>query len=143
LLHGESGTGKERLARYIHNVSARRDQTYVAVNCAAIPDNMLEAMLFGYNKGAFTGAVSQQIGKFESANGGTLLLDEISENAQSSKNMSNGIEKREVAVSLQNATAKWNDEITDPTLNNVNVTMKSGQLLAVIGPVGSGKVLII
>lgn len=79
LLHGESGTGKERLARYIHNVSARRDQTYVAVNCAAIPDNMLEAMLFGYNKGAFTGAVSQQIGKFESANGGTLLLDEISE----------------------------------------------------------------
>jgi ABC-type multidrug transport system fused ATPase/permease subunit len=57
--------------------------------------------------------------------------------------MSNGIEKREVAVSLQNATAKWNDEITDPTLNNVNVTMKSGQLLAVIGPVGSGKVLII
>jgi ABC-type multidrug transport system fused ATPase/permease subunit len=71
------------------------------------------------------------------------LLDEISENAQSSKNMSNGIEKREVAVSLQNATAKWNDEITDPTLNNVNVTMKSGQLLAVIGPVGSGKVLII
>ena len=71
------------------------------------------------------------------------MLDEISENAQSSKNMSNGIEKREVAVSLQNATAKWNDEITDPTLNNVNVTMKSGQLLAVIGPVGSGKVLII
>lgn len=79
LLHGESGTGKERLARYIHNVSARRDQPYVAVNCAAIPENMLEAMLFGYNKGAFTGAVSQQIGKFEAANGGTLLLDEISE----------------------------------------------------------------
>lgn len=79
LLHGESGTGKERLARYIHNVSARRSQPYVAINCAAIPENMLEAMLFGYNKGAFTGAVSQQIGKFEAANGGTLLLDEISE----------------------------------------------------------------
>lgn len=57
--------------------------------------------------------------------------------------MSNGTEKRDVAVSLQNATAKWNDEITDPTLNNVNVTMKSGQLLAVIGPVGSGKVRLI
>ena len=79
LLHGESGTGKERLARYIHNVSSRREQPYVAVNCAAIPENMLEAILFGYNKGAFTGAVSQQIGKFEAANGGTLLLDEISE----------------------------------------------------------------
>jgi len=79
LLHGESGTGKEKLARYIHNVSPRRDKPYVAVNCAAIPENMLEAMLFGYNKGAFTGAVSQQIGKFESANGGTLVLDEISE----------------------------------------------------------------
>ncbi|MFC4653822.1 sigma-54-dependent transcriptional regulator [Rheinheimera marina] len=79
LLNGESGTGKERLAQYIHQVSARRDQPYIAVNCAAIPENMLEAMLFGYNKGAFTGATQNQIGKFEAANGGTLLLDEISE----------------------------------------------------------------
>lgn len=79
LLNGESGTGKERLAQYIHQVSGRRNAPYIAVNCAAIPENMLEAMLFGYNKGAFTGALQNQLGKFEAANGGTLLLDEISE----------------------------------------------------------------
>ncbi|WP_426152671.1 sigma-54-dependent transcriptional regulator [Pseudomonas sp. DC3000-4b1] len=79
LISGESGTGKEVLARYIHRHSARADQPFVAINCAAIPDNMLEATLFGHEKGAFTGAVAAQSGKFEQANGGTLLLDEISE----------------------------------------------------------------
>tara|TARA_R110002110_G_scaffold33533_1_gene114775 strand:+ start:91279 stop:92586 length:1308 start_codon:yes stop_codon:yes gene_type:complete len=79
LLTGESGTGKEVLSRYIHTNSNRKDMPFVAVNCAAIPDNMLEAMLFGYEKGAFTGAVKSSDGKFEQANGGTLLLDEISE----------------------------------------------------------------
>lgn len=81
LILGESGTGKEVLARYIHEHSARKDQPFVAINCAAIPENMLEAVLFGHEKGAYTGAHASSPGKFEQANGGTLLLDEISEMA--------------------------------------------------------------
>jgi two-component system response regulator FlrC len=79
LIVGESGTGKEVLARYVHNHSQRSQQPFIAINCAAIPENMLEAMLFGHEKGAYTGAHSSAPGKFEQANGGTLLLDEISE----------------------------------------------------------------
>ncbi|MDX1633464.1 MAG: sigma-54 dependent transcriptional regulator [Marinobacter sp.] len=79
MISGESGTGKEVLARYIHQQSPRADQPFVAINCAAIPENMLEAILFGHEKGAFTGAHASAPGKFEQANGGTLLLDEISE----------------------------------------------------------------
>ncbi|SEG34955.1 sigma-54-dependent transcriptional regulator [Vibrio hangzhouensis] len=76
---GPSGSGKEVMSRYIHNKSLRADGPFVAINCAAIPDNMLEATLFGYEKGAFTGAVQACPGKFEQAQGGTILLDEISE----------------------------------------------------------------
>lgn len=79
LICGESGTGKEVLARYIHQHSPRAKGPFVAINCAAIPENMLEGMLFGHEKGAFTGAYNSAPGKFEQANGGTLLLDEISE----------------------------------------------------------------
>ncbi|MHB8346877.1 MAG: sigma-54-dependent transcriptional regulator [Acidiferrobacterales bacterium] len=79
MISGESGTGKEVLARFLHCNSRRRDKPFVAINCAAIPDNMLEAILFGYEKGAFTGAYQASPGKFEQAQGGTLLLDEISE----------------------------------------------------------------
>src|SRR5271166_4625243 len=79
LITGESGTGKEVYARFIRDNSARSDQPFVAINCAAIPENMLEATLFGYEKGAFTGALGAHAGKFEQAQGGTLLLDEISE----------------------------------------------------------------
>ncbi|HEY1180690.1 MAG TPA: sigma-54 dependent transcriptional regulator [Rhodocyclaceae bacterium] len=79
MLTGESGTGKEVFARYIHEQSPRAGGPFVAINCAAIPENLLEATLFGHEKGAFTGAQSAQAGKFEQANGGTLLLDEISE----------------------------------------------------------------
>lgn len=79
LLEGESGTGKEVLARYIHRNSHYHAGPFEAINCAAIPENMLEAMLFGYEKGAFTGATQAMPGKFEQAQGGTLLLDEISE----------------------------------------------------------------
>src|SRR5690554_5361446 len=79
MISGESGTGKEVLARFIHQNSTRSDQPFVAINCAAIPENMLEAILFGHEKGAFTGAHASSPGKFEQANGGTILLDEISE----------------------------------------------------------------
>jgi DNA-binding NtrC family response regulator len=79
LITGESGTGKEVMAHHIHRKSRRAAGQFVSVNCAAIPDNLLESELFGHEKGAFTGAVARRIGKFEEANGGTLLLDEISE----------------------------------------------------------------
>ena len=79
LLVGESGTGKEVLARFIHRCSPRSRGPFVAVNCAAIPESMLEAILFGYERGAFTGAQAAHAGKFEQAQGGTLLLDEITE----------------------------------------------------------------
>lgn len=79
LITGESGVGKEIMARYVHRHSNRKDKPFISVNCAAIPENLLESELFGHEKGAFTGAVSRRIGKFEEADGGTLLLDEISE----------------------------------------------------------------
>ena len=79
LITGESGTGKEVLARYLHARSTRAKKPFITVNCAAIPENLLESELFGHEKGAFTGALGRRIGKFEEANGGTLLLDEISE----------------------------------------------------------------
>ncbi|MGD9767627.1 MAG: sigma-54-dependent transcriptional regulator [Pseudolabrys sp.] len=79
LITGESGTGKEVLARYVHSRSNRAKKAFISVNCAAIPENLLESELFGHEKGAFTGALARRIGKFEEANGGTLLLDEISE----------------------------------------------------------------
>jgi len=79
LITGQSGTGKEMLARYIHDKSKKRDNSFISVNCAAIPDNLLESELFGHEKGSFTGATQRRIGKFEESSGGTLLLDEISE----------------------------------------------------------------
>lgn len=79
LITGESGVGKEVFAKFIHQKSKRSSKPFISVNCAAIPENLLESELFGHEKGAFTGAVARRIGKFEEANGGTLLLDEISE----------------------------------------------------------------
>ena len=79
LITGESGTGKEVMSRFIHNNSKRKDGAFIALNCAAIPENLLESELFGHEKGAFTGAVARRIGKFEEATGGTLLLDEVTE----------------------------------------------------------------
>jgi two-component system, response regulator FlrC len=79
LITGESGVGKEVMARYVHTRSKRASRPFISVNCAAIPENLLESELFGHEKGAFTGAVARRVGKFEEAEGGTLLLDEISE----------------------------------------------------------------
>src|ERR1700746_3967733 len=79
MITGESGTGKEVLARYVHTRSSRSKRPFISINCAAIPEHLLESELFGHEKGAFTGAIARRIGKFEEATGGTLLLDEISE----------------------------------------------------------------
>jgi transcriptional regulator with PAS, ATPase and Fis domain len=79
LISGESGTGKEMFARYLHAMSDRPDKPFIAVNCAALPEHLLESELFGHEKGAFTGAIARKPGKFELADGGTILLDEISE----------------------------------------------------------------
>ena len=79
LVQGESGTGKELFARYLHERSPRNEEAFVAVNCASLPDGLLESELFGHEKGAFTGAIQKKLGKFELAQRGTLLLDEISE----------------------------------------------------------------
>jgi two-component system response regulator FlrC len=97
LITGESGTGKEVVARYVHRKSARGDKPFISVNCAAIPENLLESELFGHEKGAFTGAIARRIGKFEEANGGTLLLDEISEmEARLQAKLLRAIQEREI-----------------------------------------------
>jgi len=97
LITGESGVGKEVIARYVHQKSRRAGKPFISVNCAAIPDNLLESELFGHEKGAFTGAVARRIGKFEEANGGTLLLDEISEmDARLQAKLLRAIQEREI-----------------------------------------------
>lgn len=97
LITGESGSGKEVIARYVHQKSRRANRPFISVNCAAIPENLLESELFGHEKGAFTGAVARRIGKFEEANGGTLLLDEISEmDARLQAKLLRAIQEREI-----------------------------------------------
>jgi two-component system, response regulator FlrC len=97
LITGESGVGKEVMARYVHGKSRRAQRPFISVNCAAIPDNLLESELFGHEKGAFTGAVARRIGKFEEADGGTLLLDEISEmDARLQAKLLRALQEREI-----------------------------------------------
>ena len=97
LITGESGTGKEILARHVHRRSSRSEKAFISVNCAAIPENLLESELFGHEKGAFTGAIARRVGKFEEADGGTLLLDEISEmDARLQAKLLRAIQEREI-----------------------------------------------
>lgn len=97
LITGESGSGKEVIARYVHQKSRRASKPFISVNCAAIPENLLESELFGHEKGAFTGALARRVGKFEEANGGTLLLDEISEmDARLQAKLLRAIQEREI-----------------------------------------------
>ena len=97
LITGESGVGKEVMARYVHTKSRRSNKPFISVNCAAIPENLLESELFGHEKGAFTGAVARRIGKFEEASGGTLLLDEISEmDARLQAKLLRALQEREI-----------------------------------------------
>lgn len=97
LITGESGAGKEVMARYVHGKSKRASKPFISVNCAAIPENLLESELFGHEKGAFTGALARRVGKFEEADGGTLLLDEISEmDARLQAKLLRAIQEREI-----------------------------------------------
>ncbi len=107
LITGESGTGKELMARYVHRKSRRGGKRFVSVNCAAIPENLLESELFGHEKGAFTGAVARRIGRFEEASGGTLLLDEISElDPRLQAKLLRAIQEREISRVGSNETFK-------------------------------------
>lgn len=115
---GESGTGKEVLVRYIHHHSGRENKPFVAINCAAIPDNMLEAILFGYQKGAFTGAYKSCPGKFEQAQEGTFLLDEISE-------MSLGLQAKLLRVLQEKEVERLGDQKMIPL--NVRVITTSNR----------------
>ncbi len=128
LILGESGTGKEKLAQFIHMASDRAAKPFVAVNCAAIPENMLEAMLFGHNKGAFTGAVSQQEGKFEYANGGTILLDEISELPLALQaKLLRVLQEREVERLGSNTKIKLDIRVIAASNKNLRTLVEQGQ----------------
>ena len=127
LITGESGTGKEVIARYIHKKSKRAANTMISVNCAAIPENLLEAELFGHEKGAFTGAVARRIGKFEEADGGTILLDEISEMAlHLQAKLLRVLQEREVDRIGGNKPVKVNIRVLATSNRNMQDEVKKG-----------------
>lgn len=127
LLTGDSGCGKEVLARFIHQHSSRSAQSFVAINCAAIPENLLEATMFGYEKGAFTGATQAQPGKFEQAEGGTLLLDEISEMPLLLQaKLLRVLQEREVERVGGNKTIKLNIRLIATSNRNLPAMVKKG-----------------
>ncbi|MFO1243011.1 MAG: sigma-54 dependent transcriptional regulator [Rickettsiales bacterium] len=128
LITGESGTGKEVIARYIHRKSVRSGKPFISVNCAAIPDNLLESELFGHEKGAFTGAMMRRIGKFEEANNGTLLLDEISEmDLKLQAKLLRAIQEREFDRLGSNSPVKVNIRILATSNRNLLEHAKSGK----------------
>lgn len=127
LLTGESGTGKEIFSRFIHDNSKRANKKFVAVNCAAIPETLLESELFGYEKGAFTGAVSRRIGKFEEASDGTLLLDEISEmDIKIQAKLLRAIQEKEIDRIGGKAPIKVNTRIIATSNRNLDQAVKNG-----------------
>ena len=128
LITGESGTGKEMVARHLHRASRRSAGPFVALNCAAIPENLLESELFGHEKGAFSGALARRIGKFESANGGTLLLDEIGEmdiNLQSK--LLRALQEREIERLGGNAPVKIDVRILAATNRDLAADAAAGR----------------
>lgn len=128
LITGESGTGKEVMARYLHRKSLRRDKPFISVNCAAIPENLLESELFGHEKGAFTGAVARRIGKFEEADGGTLLLDEISEmDLRLQAKLLRAIQEREIDRVGGKAPVKVNIRILATSNRDLQGDARSGR----------------
>lgn len=128
LITGESGTGKEVMSRYIHNKSKRKDGPFIAVNCAAIPENLLESELFGHEKGAFTGANSKRIGKFEEAHKGTILLDEVSEmHPQLQAKLLRAIQEREITRVGSNTTHKVDVRILATSNRNLEQSVQKGE----------------
>ncbi len=127
LITGESGVGKEVMARYVHKQSRRASKPFISVNCAAIPENLLESELFGHEKGAFTGAVTRRIGKFEEADGGTLLLDEISEmDARLQAKLLRAIQEREIDRVGGSKPIKVNIRILATSNRNLVEAVKEG-----------------
>jgi len=128
LITGESGTGKELVARYLHRNSPRKDRAFVAVNCAAIPGELLESELFGHEKGAFTGAIARRVGKFEEANGGTLLLDEISEmDLKLQAKLLRALQEREIVRIGSNTPVKVDTRIVATSNRNMEEMVKGGK----------------
>lgn len=127
LLTGESGTGKEIFSRFVHDNSKRANKKFVAVNCAAIPETLLESELFGYEKGAFTGAVARRIGKFEEATDGTLLLDEISEmDVKIQSKLLRAIQEKEIDRIGGRSPIKVNTRIIATSNRNLDEAVKNG-----------------
>ncbi len=128
MITGESGTGKEVMSRYIHRKSKRANGPFIAVNCAAIPENLLESELFGHEKGAFTGAVGRRLGKFEEANGGTLLLDEVSEmHPLLQAKLLRAIQEREITRIGSNDAVKIDVRIIATSNRNLEESVNKGE----------------
>ncbi|MCM8736197.1 sigma-54 dependent transcriptional regulator [Azospirillum sp. A1-3] len=127
MITGESGTGKELMARFIHRKSRRSNEPFVAVNCAAIPENLLESELFGHEKGAFTGAVARRLGKFEEANNGTLLLDELSEmHPRLQAKLLRAIQEKEIDRIGSSQPVKVNVRLIATSNRNLEAEVRSG-----------------
>ncbi len=128
MITGESGTGKEVMSKYIHRKSKRGQGPFIAINCAAIPETLLESELFGHEKGAFTGAVSRRLGKFEEAGGGTLLLDEVSEmHPQLQAKLLRAIQEREITRIGTNDPVKIDVRIVATSNRNLEQSVQKGE----------------